>query len=88
MRTISVTPADAGWAVRSDAIDNALVFRSGARAEAAAKRLGEALASAGELVEIEVLLRGGQRAGRFVCVPPELLARPAAAPRRDLEPIP
>jgi hypothetical protein len=70
MLTVSVTPAGAGWAVRSAAFDNDMVFRSGARAEAAAKRLGEALAAAGQPVEIEVLLRGGARAGRFLCLPP------------------
>ena len=74
MRSITVTPADSGWAVRSDAIDNHLVFRSGAKAEEAAKRLGQALADSGELVQIDVHLRDGERAGRFVCVPQPLTA--------------
>lgn len=70
MLSVTVSPADVGWAVRSDAIDNELVFTSGAKAEAAAKRLAEALAQGGEPVEIIIHLRDGGRAARFVCPPP------------------
>lgn len=78
MQIIFVVPAGAGWAVRSDAVENAMVFRSGAKAEAAAKRLGEALAAAGEPVQIDVRLRSGARAGRFVCLPSTLVTAPQA----------
>ena len=42
---------------------------SGAKAEAAAKRLGVKLAESGEPVEIRVLLRDGSLAGRFQIAP-------------------
>ena len=48
-----------------------MVFRSGAKAEDAARRLAQALADAGEFVEIDVVLRDGRRAARFVCAPTE-----------------
>ena len=66
MQTISVTPAEAGWAVRSDAIDNALLFRSGAKAEAAAKQLAQALATAGDPVRIDISRRNGKPGGRYL----------------------
>jgi hypothetical protein len=43
------------------------VFVSGAKAEDAALRLGTSLANAGEPAEIQVYLRGGALAGRFIC---------------------
>lgn len=66
MQTISVTPAEAGWAVRSDAIVGPLLFLSGAKAEAAAKRLAQALAAAGDAVRIDVSLRSGRLGGRYL----------------------
>ena len=69
MRLVTVTPAGKGWAVRCDAIENPIIFRSGAKAEEAAKRLAQALADAGEMVELEIQLRDGEPAGRFICVP-------------------
>ncbi len=74
MQTVYVTPADAGWAVRSDAIDNTMIFRSGAKAEGAARRLAQALAILGDSVEISIQLRDGNVARRFV-------SPPAAVPR-------
>lgn len=72
MRSVRVTPAGTGWAVHCDDIDNEMMFRSGAKAEAAARRLAQALADAGEPVEIEIHLRDGGHAARFVCVPAAL----------------
>jgi hypothetical protein len=66
---ISVEPLGKGWMVRSDQIDNALVFESGRRAETAARNLGERIAEAGEPAEIRIHQRGGALAGRFLCSP-------------------
>jgi len=81
VRLITVEPFGESWAVRSDEIANEMVFRSGREAEAAAKRLGERLAQAGDFAEIRVHIRGGDLAGRFVCAPPADLAA-----SRSLEP--
>ncbi|MFN3583362.1 DUF2188 domain-containing protein [Phenylobacterium sp.] len=70
MTEVSVVPAAEGWAVRSDAIDNEMIFKSGARAEAAARRVAQALAAAGQAVKLRVHLRDGTLAGRFVVAPP------------------
>lgn len=69
MHTIRVSPADAWWAVESDAFDNQMIFRSGARAEEAARRLAMTLARAGDVVTLEVKARDGRTAGRFLCPP-------------------
>jgi hypothetical protein len=66
--TILVLPHLHGWAVRSAAFENDMLFRSGAKAEAAARRLGRNLADHGQSCEIRVVLRDGTIAGRFVCV--------------------
>lgn len=79
MKTVSVTPADLGWAVRSDGIDNEMIFRSGARAEAAGRRVAQALAAAGFPVKLHVHARDGSLAGRFVC-PPLSGAEPEPTP--------
>jgi hypothetical protein len=65
-RTIAVQPAGDGWSVTSDAFDSAMMFHSGAKAEAAARRLAETLARSGENSEIRIYLRDGHLAGRFV----------------------
>ncbi len=82
---ISVVPADRGWMVRSAAFENDMAFLSGAKAEAAARRLGLTLADQGEPVEIRIFLRDGSLAGRFVCTP-ETPSEPR--PRRQTEPAP
>jgi len=71
MTEVSVVPAAEGWAVRSDAIDNEMIFKSGARAEAAARRVAQALAAAGQAVKLHIHLRDGALAARFVVPPPE-----------------
>jgi hypothetical protein len=67
VRVIVVEPFAQGWAVRQPSVDNSQVFVSGAKAEDAALRLGASLANAGEPAEIQVYLRGGALAGRFLC---------------------
>jgi len=63
---ISVAPAGEGWAVSSEALENDLTFDRGARAEAAARALAERYASAGRPAEVEIFLRDGVLAGRFM----------------------
>ena len=67
VRVIVVEPFAHGWAVKQPSVDNSQVFASGAKAEDAAMRLGESLANAGLPAEIQVYLRDGALAGRFVC---------------------
>lgn len=65
---ISVTWADVAWAVRCpDLFDNAMIHKSGAQAEATARNLAERLSRAGEDCLLELRLRGGGLAGRFLC---------------------
>lgn len=81
MEVVSVVPAECGWAVRSNAICNEMLFSQGGRAERAARRLAHALAARGEYVELRVHLKDGWLAGRFVCPPPA----PPPVPARGAE---
>lgn len=63
---ISVAPAGEGWAVRSEALEAELTFHGGARAEAAARALADQYAEAGREAEVEIFLRDGALAGRYV----------------------
>lgn len=72
-RIISVQPLGDGWSVRSDAFDSEMMFLSGAKAEASARRLAATLARNGESSEIHIFLRDGRLAGRVV-KPAERLA--------------
>jgi hypothetical protein len=72
-RVISVSPVGDGWAVRTDAFESEMLFLSGAKAEAAARRLAGAWARSGESAEIRIFLRDGALAGRF-----DIPARPVA----------
>jgi hypothetical protein len=65
---ITVTPVEAEWAVLRDGAEP-WVFKSGAQAEWAARRLGDVLAGDGEAVEVRIMLRGGGCAGRFIWDP-------------------
>jgi hypothetical protein len=65
-RIISVQPFGDGWSVRSEAFDSEMMFLSGAKAEAAARRLADKLTRHGESAEIRIFLRDGQLAGRVV----------------------
>ena len=62
---ISVLPIGDGWTVRSDKLDNDLIFKAGARAEAAARALAQRLAAAGADAEVRIFLRDGALAGAF-----------------------
>lgn len=63
---ILVSPAGDGWAVRSEAFDNELIFEAGGRAEAAARALADRYARAGNPAEVSIFLRNGDLAGRFM----------------------
>ena len=71
VHVISVTPADSGWSVHASGSHDEMTFLSGAKAERAARRLGDKIAAAGEGAEIRIYLRDGALAGRFVCPPSE-----------------
>jgi len=64
---IRVEPMADGWAVRHDDVENPQIFLSGAKAESAAMSLGARLADAGDAAEVQIILRDGRLAGRFVC---------------------
>jgi len=72
-RIISVKLVGDGWSVQSDAFDSEMMFLSGAKAEAAARRLAGTLAKSGESSEIRIFLRDGALAGQFA-VPARRLA--------------
>lgn len=57
MRLIEVAPFSDGWRIRVDCVANDMVFRSGGRAEAAARRLAERLGRAGQTSELQIRLR-------------------------------
>jgi hypothetical protein len=69
VRLICLKPLGEGWSVQLDEGAQDMVFRSGLEAEAAAKRVGQQLASAGHPAEIRIFVRGGDLAGRLVCSP-------------------
>jgi hypothetical protein len=64
-RMISVKPVGDGWSVQSDAFDSEMMFLSGAKAEAAARRLANTLARNGQDSQINIFLRDGALAGQF-----------------------
>ncbi|PXA95122.1 hypothetical protein DMC25_00315 [Caulobacter sp. D4A] len=66
-----VEPSGDGWIVRGDFSDSPLTYSSGARAEQAARDLALRLAEAGEPVVLDIRLRDGGRAGRFLFPPHE-----------------
>ena len=70
VQVITVAPIMGGWTVQHDVAGNAMLFKSGAKAEAAARELGGNLAQKGEPAEIHIYLRDGSLAGRFLCPPP------------------
>ncbi|MBI1196479.1 MAG: DUF2188 domain-containing protein [Phenylobacterium sp.] len=78
MTTLTVRPVASGWAVTVAGVANEMMFRSGAAAEAAARRLAERLAAKGEPSKLVIRLRDGSVAGRFL-FPPR--APKPAAPR-------
>ena len=66
---ISITAVQDGWSVQGDTLENGMMFLSGAEAEIAARRLARRYTDAGRPTEIEVFLRDGSLAGRYVAVP-------------------
>ena len=77
MHKVIVEPVDGGWTVNVETIDNPMMFASGRAAEDAARDLALKLAAGGADVELELRLRGGERAARFVVLAPvEHEARP------------
>jgi hypothetical protein len=78
MKTITIVPAQDGWMMCSDAIDNEQFFQHGASAEAAAIRLAQGLADAGEGSQVEIYIRDGSLGRRFV-VPSLRLVQPLPA---------
>lgn len=75
---IFVTPVGDGWAVRSAGAENEMLFRAGAKAEAAARALARRYAEAGQSAEVAIYLRDGALAGRFLHPARGLEAAPAA----------
>lgn len=67
--TICITAAQDGWRVEGDTVENGMMFLSGAEAETAARRLAQRYSDAGQPTEIEVFLRDGSLAGRYMSVP-------------------
>ncbi len=81
MDTIVVEPLARGWAVRTDTVDNPMVFKTGRAAEETARGLAFRLAQAGRLVRLRLKLRNSSTEARFVCLPPAR-ADSAAKPRQ------
>lgn len=67
--TVIVEPFAAGWSVRVGCADNPMVFASGRVAERAGRDLALRLADSGSEVELELKLRGGATAAKFICFP-------------------
>ncbi|HWW12407.1 MAG TPA: hypothetical protein VN018_07815 [Brevundimonas sp.] len=70
MQKVIVEPVDGGWTVNVENIDNPMMFASGRAAEDAARDLALRLAAGGTDVELELRLRGGERAARFIVLAP------------------
>jgi hypothetical protein len=64
---ITVAPSQGAWIVERLAKSSPQVFRSGATAQAAARQLGDAIARGGQAAEIQIFLRDGSLAERFLC---------------------
>lgn len=80
MRTLEVRPLAFGWSLSLGGLAEATVYRSGAAAEAAGRRLAGRLAAAGEAVKLMIRLKDGSLGGRLLFPPglqgevPEALA--------------
>jgi hypothetical protein len=70
MESVIVEPLQTGWAVKATGLANDLVFASGRAAERCGRQLAECFARAGREAELQLRLRGGARAVRFLCLPP------------------
>jgi len=65
-QAITVAPSGDGWSVKSTPFGNEMFFSSGRTAEAAARDLGARIAGVNSVVVIEVFLRDGSLAARYV----------------------
>ncbi len=66
---IRIEAAQDGWSLQGDTLENSMMFLSGAEAETAARALALRYSAAGQPTEIEVFLRDGSLAGRYVTAP-------------------
>jgi hypothetical protein len=80
-RTIAVQAAAFGWSLCIDEQPGALLFATGAKAEAMARSLARRLAVAGETTDVLIYLRDGSLAGRLRSTPQSPTARPRGGPR-------
>jgi D-arabinose 5-phosphate isomerase GutQ len=69
MKVIRVSPIQGGWSVDYDTLAEAMVFRSGGRAEAAARKIASTLAQNGEEACVVIADRSEREAGRQVYRP-------------------
>jgi hypothetical protein len=69
MIVLTVRPLDYGWSLQAPALRADMVFRSGAAAEQAARRLAERIARAGEPVKLVIRLKDSAVAGQFLFPP-------------------
>lgn len=70
MSTVIVEPVDGGWSVTVEGVDNPMMFKSGRAAESAGRDLAMKLAREDRSVRLELRLRGGAIAARFLVLPP------------------
>lgn len=75
VQLVIVEPVGGAWLVRADAIGFSEHFQNGRDAELAAKALATKIEASGSAAEIEIFLRGGALAGRFVWPPTPRNAR-------------
>jgi len=66
---IRIKAAQDGWSLQGDTLQHGMMFLSGAEAETAARALAQRYSAAGQPTEIEVFLRDGSLAGRYVTAP-------------------
>ena len=64
-QVIAVKPIGNGWSVQAEAFMSEMVFLSGAKAEAAARRLARTLSDNGQASQIRIFLRNGELAAEF-----------------------
>ena len=69
LHNVSIVHTAAGWLVHSDLLAGPLVFRSGAKAQDAACRVGRAIADNGGWAEIQLMSHDCRQASRFLCPP-------------------
>ena len=68
--TVAIEPSESWWTVRCHLLGVETRFQSGRDAEIEARRLAEDLAHPGAPAEIQIRLRDGSLARRFICARP------------------